>query len=111
MTFRYAQVALNHWEDLDGYAVGHGLQDPRKLPLDRFCHWVWWMLTRNANEQDKAKTKAKLWRPPKDLEAPIDKRSPWSAENETKAFSALRQQLMPGSVSTAAPGSAARPSS
>ncbi|QGZ16722.1 hypothetical protein PBI_DEWDROP_75 [Microbacterium phage Dewdrop] len=103
MTLRYGQIALQHWADLDGYAVGHNMPNLRSLPLDRFCNWLWWMLTRNSNEQEREKTRAKLWRPPPSHVGDIDKRSPWSAENEMKAFSALKQQLMP-SVPKAGPG-------
>lgn len=60
------------------------------------------MLTRNAqNEQERAKIKAELWQPPLGAvtaEKPIDPRSPWSPENESKGFSALKAQLSPGNV-------------
>lgn len=95
MIYRYGQIARQNWQDLDGYAVGHNMPDLRKLPLDRFCNWLWWMMTKNAkNEQEREKLRAKLWRPPPDLKgtAPIDKRSPWSAENEMKAFAAFKMQ-------------------
>ncbi len=97
MTLRYGQIAAQHWVDLDGYAVGHGLPDLRQMPLERFCHWVWWMLTRNAkDEAEREKLRAKIWRPPPEVTTPIDKRSPWNPENEMKAFSALKMQLSPG---------------
>lgn len=95
MTIRYAQVALQNWEDLDGYAVGHGMRSPKSLPVDRFCHWIWWMLTRNSEKQEREKLRAKIWQPPMNSTAPIDKRSPWSPENEGKAFAMLKQQLAP----------------
>ena len=96
MIARYGQIARQNWEDLDGYAVGHGMPPLTSLPLDRFCNWVWWMLTREANESDRQKIRAKIWRPPPEENKPIDPRSPWSAENEMKAFSALKAQLSPG---------------
>lgn len=103
MTFRYVQIAREHWADLDGYAVGHGVPDPRKLPLDRFCHWVWWMLSRNSSDSDREKLRAKIWRPPLNLDHPIEARSPWSAENETKAFAAIKAQLNLGGKSPSKP--------
>lgn len=96
MTLRLGQIAQQHWADLDGYAVGHGMPDLYTLPLERFSNWVWWMLTRNSNEAEKQKIRAKLWQPPADHKGPIDARSPWSAENEMKAFAALKAQLSPG---------------
>jgi hypothetical protein len=69
------------------------------MELDRFCNWLWWMLTRNAkNEQEREKLRAKIWRPPVGAitaEKPIDTRSPWSPENETKGFAALKAQMQP----------------
>lgn len=96
MTLRYGQVAKQHWADLDGYAMGHNMPDLRRVPLDRFCNWMWWMLTRSSSENEREKVRAQIWRPPPDVRGPIDARSPWSAENEMKAFSALKSQLSPG---------------
>lgn len=67
-----------------------------KLELDRFCNFIWWWMTRNAqNQQDVDKLKAKLWMPPKNelVNAVADKRSPWSPEAETAAFGALKASL------------------
>ena len=98
MSLRYAQIARDHMADLDGYAMGHNMPSLRAMPVERFNHWLWWMLTRNAkNEQEREKLRAKIWRPPPNTTAPIDSRSPWSAENEMKAFSALKAQLSPSS--------------
>lgn len=110
MTLRYGQIAEAHWPDLDGYAVGHNMPPLDSLPLGRFCNWLWWMLTRNANEQEKEKIRAKLWRPPPAHEGPIDKRSPWSAENEMKSFASLKAQLMPGSITPGGSDGASEPS-
>lgn len=72
--------------------MGHGLADLRTLPIERFVNFVWWLFTRNSDEKDRAKFKARLWQPPKG-EAVTDKRSPWSPENESKAFSGLQMAL------------------
>lgn len=77
---------------MDGYAVGHGLADLRDLPIERFCTFVWWLWTRNGDEKDRAKFKARLWQPPKG-KAVTDRRSPWSPENESKAFASLQSAL------------------
>ena len=61
------------------------------MPLSRAMNFVWYMLTRNADDQARAKLRAKLWMPPKGV-APT-KDSPWSPANETGAFGALRAQL------------------
>ncbi|AWY05285.1 hypothetical protein QDA01_gp75 [Microbacterium phage Cinna] len=60
--------------------------------MERFCNFVWWLWTRNGDEKDKAKFKARLWQPPKG-QAVTDRRSPWSPENESKAFGALQSAL------------------
>lgn len=90
-------TALQHWDVIDGYAVGHNVPDVRTLPLDRFCNFIWWLSTRNANETDQAKARAQLWRPPPvvpgKVATPIDPRSPWSAENEAKALASLKAGL------------------
>jgi hypothetical protein len=60
---------------------------------------VWWFWTRNADANDKAKFRARVWMPPKG-EAVTDKRSPWSPENETAAFAALKAGLGLGAPKT-----------
>jgi hypothetical protein len=55
---------------------------------------IYYWATRNAqDEQTLAKFDRKLWMPPKGEEAPAE--SPWSAENETSAFKALKAALQP----------------
>lgn len=94
MTARLGSAALANWEALDGYAVAHGVPDPRTLPLSRFCSFVWYMMTCNVEKQAEIETmRAQLWRPLPKSTAPIPTRSPWSAENETKAFGALTASL------------------
>lgn len=82
---------LNDWEFFDGYAAAHGMPDLRTLSLERVSNFVWWYLVKDATVPDMQKLKAKVWRPPPG-EVP-DKRSPWSSENETKAFAALSAGL------------------
>lgn len=99
MTQHYLQIALNNWEDLNGWAVGHGV-DLKSKDIDDFCHFVWWMLTRNSDEPARAKLRAQIWRPPppkpgKPTER-IDPRSPWSPEKERAAALAFKAQLMGG---------------
>ena len=87
-------LAQQHRDDLDGYLIGHGsplaLDD---LPVQRLCSYVWWFITRNAEDKDREDFRIKVWRPPPQSTAPIPKDSPWSAENETKAFSSLKSAL------------------
>jgi len=96
VTVRLVRTAVGNWETLDGYAVAHGMPDLRDLPLDRFCNFVWYMLTRNSEKKDVDQMRAKLWVPPPKSTAPIPKNSPWSAEAETAAFKAVRAQLTGG---------------
>jgi hypothetical protein len=85
---RLASIAVEHWRYIDGFAVSQGVQDLRTLPLDRFCSFVTWWATRNAEkESDIRQFEARLWRPVAGAEAA----GPWSREAETSAFQALRK--------------------
>lgn len=91
---RYGQIAAEHWETLDGYCVAHNVPDLREMELDRFCNFVWWWATRNAQDQQEIeKLRAQLWRPPPG-QVPHPE-SPWSPENESKAFSSFKAQVGP----------------
>lgn len=94
-------IVLARWEDLDGYAVAHGMPDLRKLPLGRLCNYVYWRVTDKMDQQALDKFRAKLWMPPKGVVA--DERSPWSAKNETAGFAALQAQVGQKATSGAAP--------
>ena len=97
MTVRLVRTAVANWETLDGYAVAHGMKgDLRDMPLDRFCNFVWFMMTRNAEKKDIDSMRAKLWVPPPKSAAPIPRNIPWSAEAETAAFKAVKAQLTSG---------------
>ena len=63
-----------------------------ELSYSRLTNFVWFMLIREKSDADVAKLKARIWRPPVTGQE-IDARSPWSAENERKAFAALKAQL------------------
>jgi len=91
VTVRLAEVALSHWGDLDGYAVAHGMPDLRTLPAERFANYVWWFLTRNADENSREKFRLRLWQPPAGEVPPPG--SPWSAEAETSAFESMKRTL------------------
>lgn len=58
------------------------------MTMPGFLDFVYYMLTRNADEQAVEKFRRNLWMPPKGV-AP-DKRSPWSPEKETAAFRAVK---------------------
>lgn len=66
-------------------------------------NFVWHMLTRTQDENETAKLRAKVWRPPPENTQPIDPRSPWSPENEAKAFAALKMQTGAGMPALGAP--------
>lgn len=60
------------------------------LPVRRFCNFVRWFFTRNAEkESDIQKFEAQLWRPPPG-EQP---QGPWSAEAEMAGLRGLKQSL------------------
>lgn len=61
------------------------------MTLERFANFTWWFLTHKGDPREVEKFRLKLWRPP--LGEEPTKSSPWSAENELKAFNALRSQL------------------
>ena len=86
------RLAYEYKRDLDGHMIGHGspfsLGD---LPIDRMIAYVWWFFTREASDEERKKFEAKLWMPPT-KDTPIPKQSPWSAENEMSAFSALKKE-------------------
>ena len=91
MSVRLLATLVAEWPTLDGYAVAHGMGDLRDLPIERGCNYVYYRLTDNADEKGLTKFKSRLWMPPKGEEP--DARSPWSAENEAKAFAALSSRL------------------
>lgn len=106
MIARLGHLAVTHWMSLDGYGVAHGI-DPKREPLQRFCAYVYYMSTRNADSKSLAKFETQLWMPPKGV-AP-DPRSPWSPENETRMFKAA-QALTSGGASALAVTAAPVPS-
>lgn len=69
--------------------------------MDRLLNFVWWFFTRDQQPSEVEKFRARLWRQPVGVTT-IDERSPWSPENETKAFSALVTQM--GSTTTKSDG-------
>lgn len=71
--------------------MAHNIPDLRTLPLDRFCNFVWYWATRDGEQKEIDKFRAKLWLPPKGTEPP--KKSPWSPEAEMAAFAAVKQAL------------------
>lgn len=90
MTQRLIALAVEHWRDLDGYAVAHSMPKLQELELDRLCSFVWWWVTRNAEQKERERFERRLYMPPKGV-APV--KGPWSAEAETSAFATLKQSL------------------
>lgn len=68
------------------------------LDIDRLCSFVWWFFTKEAEQTEKDKFRARLWRPDtkKAKAKPIPKNSPWSAESEMSAFAALKAETGQG---------------
>lgn len=92
MIQRLLASAYTEWDYIDGFCLGHGI-DLETLALDRFCHVMWWILTRNQTEEgDSDKLKRELWLPPRGVEV-TDPRSPWYSGNESSGFGALKSSL------------------
>lgn len=80
----------------DGWCATTSPTDPLDLPIDRFLNLVYAWLIRNIDsEEELTKLDGRLWVPPKG-EAPAEQ-SIWSAENETRAFSAFAASIKGGS--------------
>ena len=76
---------------VDGFALAQSMPDLRETDLDRFCNFIYWFMTKEADSESVEKFRAKLWQPPVGMVA--DKRSPWSPEAETSSFSSVRASL------------------
>lgn len=99
---RLVSSAIGAWDELDGYAVAHNMGYLQLLPLDRFLHFVWHILVHNADKKERSRMEAKLWAPPPEERGkPIPAKSPWSAENEMKAFAGLQAALTGATTATA----------
>lgn len=91
MSLRLLSAVIARWEELDGYAVAHGMPDLRDLPLGRLCNFAYWKFTENGDQQFIEKFRARLWMPPKGVVP--DARSPWAPQNETAGLAALSAQV------------------
>ncbi|HEY1319096.1 MAG TPA: hypothetical protein VGF32_02565 [Streptosporangiaceae bacterium] len=92
-------LALYHWAEIDGYAASRNMPDLRDLPVERFCNFVWWYATRNAESRAEVdKLRAQLWRPPPAAVRSAPAVGPWSPAAETAAIGALKSALGVGSV-------------
>lgn len=71
------------------------------MTMGAFLDFVYYLFTRNGDEQSVEKFRRTLWMPPKGV-AP-DPRSPWSPEAETAAFRAAKAmttgQIAPSAAS------------
>lgn len=89
---RLARLAIEHRMDLEGHLVGQGsLLGLEDLPMIRFVGYIWWFFTQNADEKQREKFRAALWRP-SSLAAEIPDASPWHPDNEMKAFASLKAE-------------------
>lgn len=88
-------MAATYRKDLEGHLVGQG--SPRglaDLTEPELISYVWWYFTREADEAERAKFEARLWRPEAGTaqREPPPPESPWSAEREMDSFRALRRE-------------------
>ena len=87
MIERLVASAEANWQRLDGEMAMKNV-DPLALPFERYLNLVLVWFLGDRDEAETAKFMAKLWMPPKG--APIPAESPWSPENETKAFAQFK---------------------
>lgn len=64
------------------------------MPLSDFVDLVWYLCTRNGQQKEIDRFRERVWMPPKGVVP--DPRSPWSAENETRAFQAVKAMVKGG---------------
>lgn len=88
---RLVDTLDHHWTSFNGWAVSQGL-DLLELPLDALLDLTYYWLTKDATEDDVEKLNAQLWLPPKRLNKPLPKSSPWSDEATLASFAALAGQ-------------------
>lgn len=66
--------------------------NPQDLPVDRFCHLVWYFMTKDAEKQSDVDTlRAKMWQPPDPSVEVLE--GPWSAAGQMAAFAALKASV------------------
>lgn len=93
MTRRLVNTVAEHWPRFDGEMALQGF-DPLDLPFDRFISLLYAWMTKDLDEAGLAKFDAQLWQPVKGVEIPAE--SPWSPENEQKAFAAFKSSVQGG---------------
>lgn len=91
MTARLVRLMLDRWEVMDGFALAHGIEELARVPIGRLTSFIYWRLVDGAEPAEVEKFRARLWQPPRGIEA--DPRSPWSSENEQASFGAAIASL------------------
>lgn len=90
MRDRLIGLVIEHEWAIDGYAAGHGVGSLWDMPTRRFCNFVRWFFTRNAEkEADVQKFERQLWMPPEGEEP----KGPWAPEAENAGLMSLKQAL------------------
>ena len=82
-------IANEYMMTLDGFAVSRNMPPLGELPLGRFCAFVWWFFTKDSEQKEIDKFRSRLWIPPVGEVA----QGPWSADAESKAFSAFSSSV------------------
>lgn len=91
-----AQIALDNWIDVEGYAIANGVGRIANLSISEFCSFMWYMIAQGHEDQTSLdKTKAKLWQPPRGYGESKKKSAndPWSKEAQMQGFNNLKAQL------------------
>lgn len=74
---------------MDAAALEAGF-DPTELPADRFFNWVWHLLIKDKDEQERGRLESEIYRPPRGVEV---EEGPWSAAAEMDAFAEVQKSF------------------
>lgn len=90
MTARLIGLYVEHEWKIDGFAASQGMPELGELSLRRFCNFMRWFFTRNAEkEADVAKFERQLWLPPPGEEP----QGPWAPTAEMGGLLGLKKAL------------------
>jgi len=84
-------MASHNWLRFNGQIIATSGRSLLDLPLMDGLSALYYLAVKGGREEDVRKFDSRLWMPPKGVRA--DPRSPWSAENETAAFQAVKAMV------------------
>lgn len=80
------------WESFDGLAADRGLGDPLDWPLERLCNWVYFRMTRHADEEERSRIDAALAAPEPGVTDPAGGEDADAGEGDAAAWLAAAGQ-------------------